>query len=74
MAATEWIWTLPCIMTLLGLAAWTWQAAGDVRDLEGIPDHQMLRAIASHQRGPDVVLPPAPVMHRAGFDQRQLQP
>ena len=49
MAVTEWIWSLACLITTLGFAAWTWHAAGDVRDLEAVPDHQMLRAIARHQ-------------------------
>ena len=73
MPAIEWIWTLPSVITLLGFAAWIWQAAGDERDLDVVPDQQLLRAIACHLQGAETARQSAPVRHRAGFDQGQLQ-
>ena len=50
MPAIEWIWTLPSVITLLGFAAWIWQAAGDERDLDVVPDQQLLRAVTCRLR------------------------
>ncbi len=73
MAVTDWIWALPCMLSMLVLTSWTWYAAGDVRDLEAAPDHQLLRAIATHQRRPALSLSPEQRMQRTGNHDWQLQ-
>lgn len=73
MAANDWIWALPCMLALFAVAAFIWQAAGDVRGLASSLDHQMLRAIAGHQVHPALSLPPARPQHGAGIDHWQLQ-